>query len=363
MKDLLVLLVHLLTTVAKLLGPGGARAIVADSLLMKQQLLIVNRSRQRAPNLSVLDRFLLGFWSLFLNQRHLQRAAVIIRPSTRLKFHNLLKQRKYRRLYSSAGSKRKPGPKGPSQALIQTIVEMKQRNPRFGCPRIAQQINKAFGTHIDEDVVRRVLAAHYRPEHSDNGPSWLTFIGHAKDSLWSIDLFRCESILLQSHWVLIVMDQFTRRIIGFGVHAGEVDGVALCRMFNSAISSQGSPKYLSSDNDPLFLYHQWQANLRILGADEIKTIPYTPLSHPFVERLIGTIRREYLDQTLFWKASDLERKLEAFQQYYNAHRVHSSLDGDTPSEITSETHIRRADINNFQWRSHCRELFQLPAAA
>jgi hypothetical protein len=129
MKDLLVLLVHLLTTVAKLLGPGGSRAIVADSLLMKQQLLIVNRSRQRAPNLSVLDRFLLGFWSFFLNQHHLQRAAVIIRPSTLLKFHNLLKQRKYRLLYSSACSKRKPGPKGPSLALIQTIVEMKQLNP------------------------------------------------------------------------------------------------------------------------------------------------------------------------------------------------------------------------------------------
>ena len=126
MKDLLVLLVHLLTTIAKLLDPGGAKAIVADSLLMKQQLLIINRSRQRAPNLSALDRFLFGFWSLFLNPRHLMRAAVIIRPSTLLKFHNRLKQRKYRLLYSSAGSKRKPGPKGPSQELIQAIVEMNQ---------------------------------------------------------------------------------------------------------------------------------------------------------------------------------------------------------------------------------------------
>ena len=273
MKDLLVLLAHLLTTMAKLLGPGGAQAIVADSLLMKQQLLVINRSRRRAPNLSALDRFLLGFWSLFLNPRHLRRAAVIIRPSTLLKFHNLLKQRKYRLLYSSAGGKQKPGPKGPSQKLIQAIVEMKQRNSRFGCPRIAQQINKAFGTNIDKDVVRRVLAAHYRPEHSDDGPSWLTFIGNAKDSLWSIDMFRCESILLNSHWVLVIMDQFTRRIVGFGVHAGDVDGITLCRMFNSAITSRGSPKYLSSDNDPLFLYHQWQANLRILGTDEIKTIP------------------------------------------------------------------------------------------
>ena len=66
MKDLLVLAVHLITTIAKLMGPGGARAIVAESLLMKQQLLVVNRSRQRAPNLSALDRFLFGFWSLFL---------------------------------------------------------------------------------------------------------------------------------------------------------------------------------------------------------------------------------------------------------------------------------------------------------
>jgi hypothetical protein len=178
MKDLLILLAHLLTTIAKLLGPGGAKAVVADSLLMKQQLLINNRSRQRAPNLSVLDRFLLGFWSLFFNPRRILRIAVIILPSTLLKFHNLLKQRKYQLLYSSAGCKRKPDPKGPSAVLIQAIVEMKQRNPRFGCPRIAQQINKAFGTIIDKDVVERVLDAHYRPASGDNGPSWLSFLGH-----------------------------------------------------------------------------------------------------------------------------------------------------------------------------------------
>jgi putative transposase len=321
------------------------------------------RFRRCAPNLSVLDRFLLDFWSLFLNPRRILRAAVIIRPSTLLKFHNLLEQRKYRLLYSSAGSKRRPSPKGPSPELIHAIIEMKQRTRRFGCPRIAQQINKTFGTNINKDVVRRILAVHYRPGPGNARPSWLSFLAHTKDSLWSIDLFRCESILLNSHWVLVVMDQFTRRMIGFGIHAGDVDGVALCRRFYTAISSRGSPKYFSSDNDPLFQYHQWQADLRILGTDEIKTVPCTPLSHPFVERLIETIRREFLDHTLFWNAADLERKLETFRQYYNTHRVHSSLDGDTPSEITSETVIPRADLNNFQWQSHCRELFHLPAAA
>ena len=126
MKDLLILLAHLLTTVAKLLGPGGARAVVADSLLMKQQLLVINRSRQRAPNLSTLDRFLFGFWSIFLDPRRIQRTAVILRPSTLLKFHDLFKKRKYRLLYSSS-KPGKPAPKGPSPELIQTIVELNQQ--------------------------------------------------------------------------------------------------------------------------------------------------------------------------------------------------------------------------------------------
>jgi putative transposase len=95
---------------------------------------------------------------------------------------------------------------------------VKRRNPRFGYVRIAQQIAHAFGVAIDKDVVRRVLAKHYWPGDSGTtGPSWLMFIGHLKDSLWSVDLFRCESILLRSHWVLLVMDVFTRRLVGFGV--------------------------------------------------------------------------------------------------------------------------------------------------
>ncbi len=71
MKDLMALFLHLLTTIAKFLGPGGAQAVVADSLLLKQQLLIVNRSRKRAPNLTATDRILLGFWSLFLSDHHM----------------------------------------------------------------------------------------------------------------------------------------------------------------------------------------------------------------------------------------------------------------------------------------------------
>ena len=159
------------------------------------------------------------------------------------------------------------------------------------------------------------------------------------------------------------MDQFTRRIIGFGIQAGEVNGVALCRMFNAAVSAKGPPKYLSSDNDPLFQYHRWRANLRILEIEEIKSLPYIPLSHPFIERLIGTIRRELFDQVLFWNASDLERKLADFRQYYNSHRVHTALDNTAPSDSAGRSVIRRAELGNFRWESHCQRLYQLPVAA
>jgi putative transposase len=137
MKDVIYLLFHLLTTIAKLLRPSGSKTIIAENLLLKQQLIIHSRARQRAPNLSAKDRALLGFWTLLMNPRRIARSAIIIKPSTLLSFHNASKKRKYRQLYSPRGG-RKPGPKGPSREVIKAIVEMKQRNPRYGCPRIAQ---------------------------------------------------------------------------------------------------------------------------------------------------------------------------------------------------------------------------------
>ena len=160
MKELVSLFAHLLATLVTLVGPGGVKAVVAQNLLLKHQLLIIKRSRKRAPNLVAFQRLFLGVWSSFLNPRRLLRSAVVLKPSTLLRFHNALKARKYRWLYSSS-RRRKPGPKGPSAALVHAIVELKNRNPRFGCPRIAQQLSNAFAVKIDKDLVRRVLAVHY----------------------------------------------------------------------------------------------------------------------------------------------------------------------------------------------------------
>jgi len=131
-------------------------------------------------------------------------------------------------------------------------------------------------------------------------------------------------------------------------------------MFNDATSGRGWPELISSDNDPLFQYHRWKANLRVFEIEEIKSLPHVPMSHPFVERLIGSFRRELLDQTLLRTATDLENKLQNYQRYYNGYRCHSGRDGATPVDSVSE---RIAALNDYRWKKHCRGLFQLPLAA
>jgi hypothetical protein len=256
MRDLLILAVHLLVTIAKLLGPGGVRAVAAESLLLKHQLQISNRSRQRAANLTSLDRVVLGLTTLFIRPSRISKLAALFKPATLLKFHKVLVDRKYRLLFSASAYRRKPGPKEPSAEVTAAIVAMKSRNPKFGYMRIAQQVSNDLGITIDKDVVRRVLEI-----------------------------------------------------------------------------------------------------------EEAKSVPYAPISHPFVERLIGTICREYLDNVFFWNVVDVTRKLADFQTYYNAYCVHRSLDGVAPALRAGASPATPAKLDSSAWKMHCRGLFQTPTPA
>ena len=149
MKTLALLVIRVLTTLAKRAGPGGAKAIIAESVLLKHQQLIARRSAGKTPRLTTSDRFLCGFLTLFMRPGRIRKSAVVVKPATLTKFRRALVSRNYRLLFSSH-KKGKPGPKGPSDALVLVIVELKRGSACFGCPRIAQQINKAFGVNIDK---------------------------------------------------------------------------------------------------------------------------------------------------------------------------------------------------------------------
>ena len=159
------------------------------------------------------------------------------------------------------------------------------------------------------------------------------------------------------------MDQFSRHIVGGTVHKGSLTGESICQMFAHLISKNNIPKYLSSDNDPFFHYHQWQANLRILEISENKSVSEIPISHPFIERLIETTRREYLDEILFWNSHDLKRKLNQFTDYYNMARAHYFLNSNTPASKYDNTEIEKINLQNYSWKTFCNGMFSIPVAA
>jgi hypothetical protein len=154
------------------------------------------------------DRLLFNVGAFLVSPKRLPKIAIGIRPATLPRFHRALVRRRL-------------GPKGPSKESNTAVLEMKHRNPRDRCPRIAQQIGHALGIEI----------------------------GKLTDDLRSVDLLRCESIGVKSYCAMVVMDLFTRRIVGVSAEPAHIGGVAVRRMFSEAIARQALPKHLSSDND------------------------------------------------------------------------------------------------------------------
>ena len=359
MKILALLLIHVLTTLAQRVGPGGTKAIIAESVLVKHQQLIARRSVGKAPRLSTSDRFICGFLVLFMHPRLIRKVAVFLKPATLTKFRRALLSRNYRRFFSTR-KKGKPGPKGPSDDLIRVIVELKQRNARFGCPRIAQQINKAFGFNIDKDVVRRVLAKHYLPEPYDGGPSWLTFFRHTSESLWIIAQFQRKSILPNIHLSLLAIGLCTRRIIICGIASCHFDQTVFCSLFTAGIPVVEASTSLSPAHNPPFSHHRYRRKLFDVGRTQ--TLAIFPRAPPFAERRIRTKRRCHRDYRSNCSAIVLETGHEALNNNYNLFLVTGPLGEIKSLKIHSETTISHAENQNFARKRYIGETQALFAA-
>ena len=218
MREILIAIFSTARCYVALLKPGGRRAVIAEVLALRMQLIAMKRTSKPAPSRKPSSRFLLGLCAGFISKHRLDRTLIVIKPATVLKFHRLLVKRKYSALFGPKRPK-KTGRPPVSAEIRNLVIEIKEQNPRFGCPQIAAIITDRTGINIGVETVRRILKRN-RTDGGGSGPSWLTFLGHQKDSLWSIDFFRVESILLQTHLVCVVMDQYSRKIIGIAVNRG-----------------------------------------------------------------------------------------------------------------------------------------------
>src|SRR5262245_57235588 len=136
MRDLIILFVHAITTLMRVVRPGGVRAVVQSSFLPNINWRFLNGSVRLARICRIGDRLIAGFCSLWIKPGRLRRVAIAFKPSTFLNIHRALVRRKYRLLFSPK-QRGKPGPKGPTAELIRAVIEVKKRNPTWGCPQIA----------------------------------------------------------------------------------------------------------------------------------------------------------------------------------------------------------------------------------
>ena len=147
MKEKFELLIHFFIALIRLTKRDGVKIVVADTLEMKHQLIVINRSKKRSSNLHASDRFMFAFLALFFNKNWRHKVAIIFKPATILRFHKAPVDRKYQRLYSNK-TDREPGRHSPGQALIDAVIDMKKENPLFSYLRISMKIHEAFGIDI-----------------------------------------------------------------------------------------------------------------------------------------------------------------------------------------------------------------------
>jgi len=140
MLKLIIFVTDLLFSIIRLSFRKGSTDLVAENLMLRQQLLIVRRSQKRAPKMEGGDRLILGLMGRFLSKTRFSKLAIILSPSVILRFHRALVEKKYSKLFGTGN--RSAGRNGPSKEIIELVLEIKRRNRSFGCPKIAMLVSK-----------------------------------------------------------------------------------------------------------------------------------------------------------------------------------------------------------------------------
>jgi transposase InsO family protein len=200
---------------------------------------------------------------------------------------------------------------------------MSRENVLWGAPRIHSEILK-LGIKISEASVAKYMVRNPKPPSQ----TWRTFLTNQVSQLVSVDFFTVPTISFQILYVFIVLAHDRRRILHFNVTAHPNAEWAAQQMVE-AFPFDGAPRYLLRDRDRIY-GSEFQNQLGIMDINEVLSAPRSPWQNPFVERVIGSIRRECLDHIIVINEESLRRALRAYIGYYHASRLHLSLDKNSP---------------------------------
>ena len=292
------------------------RRLEAEIVVLRHQLNVLRRKMPSRPRLTLLDR-LIFVW-LYRCRPAVLNAVTIVRSETVVRWH-----RDGFRLYWRWKSRARGGRPRISSELRRLIREMSVANPLWGAPRIHGEILK-LGVEIAQSTAAKYMVRGRRPPSQ----SWKTFLRNHGANIAAMDLMVVPTIGFRLLYVLIILGLHRRRILSFGV-TSHPTAEWIARQVTDAFPWTEAPRYLIRDRDAVFGQVVIR-RLKSMGIRDRPTAPRSPWQNGYVERLIGSIRRECLDHLVVFGEVHLRRIVSAYVSYYNTARTHLSLDKDAP---------------------------------
>jgi putative transposase len=291
-------------------------ALQLEILALRHQIAVLQRSVKR-PKLRPADRFLWAWltivWQDWRSGVHIIKAATVL--GWHRKGFRLFWTWKIRR-----GKAGRPAVPKEVRVLIRT---MSRENPLWGAPKIHGELLK-LGIEIGETSVSKYMIRRRRPPSQ----TWKTFLENHLNTMVSVDFFVVPTIRFQILYVFLVLAHDRRRILHFAVTAHPT-AEWTAQQLREAFPWDSAPRYLLRDRDRIF-GKAFVDQVRAMGIKQVLSAPRSPWQRAYVERLIGTVRRECLDHLIVFNERSLHRHLQSFIAYYHGTRTHLGLQKDSP---------------------------------
>jgi transposase InsO family protein len=311
MLELLCLVLAILAAPFK-----SRRRLEVENAVLRHQLIVLRRKVPGRVRLTSGDRWVLvQLYRLFPS---ILQALTIIRPETVVRWHRAGFRGYWRWKSGSRGGR----PKIESDLRV-LIRQISMENPLWGAPRIHGELLK-LGFEVAQSSVAKYMVKRFGPPSQ----GWRTFLHNHAPDIAAMDLFIVPTVSFDLLYALVIVRLDRRELVWINVTANPTAAWIACQI-TEAFPWDEAPQYLIRDRDRIY-GTVFTRRLRAMGIRDKPTATASPWQNGFAERLIGSIRREYVDHLIVLGEAHLCRILRAYARYYNDIRTHWSLDKDAP---------------------------------
>src|SRR5256885_2025868 len=297
-------------------GLGARTDLVLENLALRQQLALLRR-RSKRPRFGPLDRL---FW-IWLSQRwaRWRETLNVVRPKTVIRWH----RQGFRAFWNWKSRRGRTGRPTVASELANLIRTMALANPLWGAPRIHGELLK-LGLDVSQRTVGRLMPRRAKPPSQ----TWRAFLENHVADLASVDFFVVPTATFRVLYVFVVLLHHRRQVVHFNV-TDSPTAAWTAQQLVEAFPDDSAPRYLLRDRNGIY-GGEFRRRVKGMLIAEVLTAPRSPWQNPFVERAIGTIRRELLEHVIVLNEGHLRRRLHSYLRYYHGSRTHLGLEKDAP---------------------------------